>query len=444
MIRNMAYYHKQKLLLDFLDKYRYLPAQGSEEWLAQRLESIGGSEMGTVCGVNKYSKVKTLISQRLGLTKRFSGNVWTRMGNLYENITAMYMEYCLKARIHETGSIPGLRDPQGKVIQAFSPDGLTVASAFELDNIIPPQFKHGPLEEFLIDAKANNPWLITLLEFKAPGRRIPANNWTEATRSYEYQVLTGLDTVKITEIGIYVDAIIRRCSIYDIGANPRCYKEPTEPPRNDLKTPAVCGFIGVYEVDDEWLPPEEASVHPHQNVFEQYWLHKPAPESAKKWAVDLLAALESVPVPDNNKTPIDFGSCSQYQFEDMLLKTISPRPDWKLYYSQLYDPHTLMGIDGDPEQHFQEELNDFMDRDDKVIGYIPYKLYYTKIIPIMKQPGFVEAQRDLIMMPIDVIRQLKHLPPEEKRARYEEMFPPRRRRKNKTSVPVKLMADLGI
>ena len=176
MIRNMAYYHKQKLLLDFLDKYRYLPAQGSEEWLAQRLESIGGSEMGTVCGVNKYSKVKTLISQRLGLTKRFSGNVWTRMGNLYENITAMYMEYCLKARIHETGSIPGLRDPQGKVIQAFSPDGLTVASAFELDNIIPPQFKHGPLEEFLIDAKANNPWLITLLEFKAPGRRIPANN----------------------------------------------------------------------------------------------------------------------------------------------------------------------------------------------------------------------------------------------------------------------------
>ena len=442
----MAYYKKHKVLLDFLEKYRHLPAQGTEEWLAQRMESVGGSEMGTVCGVNKYNSVKQLVSQRLGLTKRFIGNVWTRMGNLYENITAMYMEYCLKTRIHETGSIPGLRDQNGNVIQAFSPDGLAVSSIFDIDRAIPDQFKHGPLEEFIQNSKENNPWLVTLLEFKAPGRRVPADDWTDATRSYQYQVLTGLDTVKITEIGLYVDAVIRRCSIYDIGTNPRYFREPSEEIRADLKIPAVCGFIGVFKMtpDDELSPeihPESLVVHPHQHILEHYLMHKPMAKDAKKWTTDLLAALQSIPIGDADD-PIDFGSCDQYQFEDMLRRTISPRPEWRLYYSQLYDSHTLSGLHIDKEQHFQEELSEFLRRDDTVIGYLPYKLYYVKIIPIMKQPGFVERQRDHIMLPIDVIRQLKSLPDSEKRAKFDEIFPPRRR--SKRSVPKGLKNDLGL
>ena len=45
---------KLKNLHNFLNKHKYLPVQGSQEWLRSRTETIGGSEISTILGLNPY------------------------------------------------------------------------------------------------------------------------------------------------------------------------------------------------------------------------------------------------------------------------------------------------------------------------------------------------------------------------------------------------------
>ena len=45
---------KLQILQQFLNKHKYLPIQGSHEWLNSRKYSIGGSEISTILGLNPY------------------------------------------------------------------------------------------------------------------------------------------------------------------------------------------------------------------------------------------------------------------------------------------------------------------------------------------------------------------------------------------------------
>jgi putative phage-type endonuclease len=70
-----------------------------QEWLEMRSHGVGGSDSGTICGVDKYSSALVLWSEKVGHTKReFSGNAATRWGHrLEDDVAEAYAEDYNKA-----------------------------------------------------------------------------------------------------------------------------------------------------------------------------------------------------------------------------------------------------------------------------------------------------------------------------------------------------------
>lgn len=54
------------------------------QWLESRTNSIGGSEIGSIAGYNKYGSALTVFNDKLGLGKKFEGNIHTIFGTRME------------------------------------------------------------------------------------------------------------------------------------------------------------------------------------------------------------------------------------------------------------------------------------------------------------------------------------------------------------------------
>lgn len=59
-----------------------------EEWLAERMKSLGGSDVGAVLGMNAYASPYTVWAEKTGKLPPFEGNEWTRLGNDLEGYVA--------------------------------------------------------------------------------------------------------------------------------------------------------------------------------------------------------------------------------------------------------------------------------------------------------------------------------------------------------------------
>src|SRR6185437_2106775 len=120
----------------FIHFYRYLPKQGSEEWLKikrgniKKPPTIGGSEMEKL-----IRNSRELAEAKLD-PKPFTGNIHTRWGNLFEEVLSFIFDLIFKTSSIETGSTPGLRDQEGNIIQAYSPDRLMFLAKERLREII--------------------------------------------------------------------------------------------------------------------------------------------------------------------------------------------------------------------------------------------------------------------------------------------------------------------
>jgi hypothetical protein len=202
--------NKQELLKDFINKFKYLPSQGSKEWLQDRKFKIGGSEMGTIAGHNPYKNIRGLVEGHLGITV-FNGNINTYWGSILEDLVTNILEKKWDCKIHETGSLPGVIDSQG-----YSPDGLVYLES--LDKIV-------------------------LIEIKSAARRI-ANG--KIPRMYKPQIYTGLDTIQIADMGYFVDAMFRRCSLEDLMFNNKY--DTIMHPDKPLGLPQALCMICIYEV----------------------------------------------------------------------------------------------------------------------------------------------------------------------------------------------------
>lgn len=180
---------KNKILKDFVKKYEHLAEQGSEQWLLERSRTIGGSEISTVIGCNKFSKLEHLISQKLGITS-FKGNMATRWGSVFENVTEMLFQVLFldEGEVYATGSIPHKRI----ITHRYSPDGLCVM-------LIEDDYK------------------IILLEFKAPFSSIPNN---KVPAHYLPQIKTGLCTIDIADAGIFISNVFRKCKLSQLNFTP--------------------------------------------------------------------------------------------------------------------------------------------------------------------------------------------------------------------------------
>lgn len=62
------------------------------KWLETRTNSIGGSEIGSIAGYNKYGSALTVFNDKLGLGKKFEGNIHTLFGNRMEPLIREWVQ----------------------------------------------------------------------------------------------------------------------------------------------------------------------------------------------------------------------------------------------------------------------------------------------------------------------------------------------------------------
>ncbi|ENK0558524.1 YqaJ viral recombinase family protein [Clostridium botulinum] len=86
-IEDKNLFHNVKVIFDSRkdDKAR-------TEWISQRGNSIGGSEIAKVAGFSKYGSALTVFNEKLGLSEKFKGNIHTKFGNRMEPLIREWVQ----------------------------------------------------------------------------------------------------------------------------------------------------------------------------------------------------------------------------------------------------------------------------------------------------------------------------------------------------------------
>lgn len=342
--------NKTSILSAFIESVKDLPVQGSDLWKVNRLKCIGGSEVSTIIKQNKNKSVNKLILEKLGFDK-FTGNVFTYWGNVFEELIRKSCNKRFKCNILETGSIK-----YDKGFLSFSPDGLATISKSNLEKYI-------NFDEYNLDTQHDN--YLTLFEFKCPFSRIPSN---EVPVYYLPQVKIGMNIIDFLEVGLFVQAVYRRCTIPDIKYNTMhtSYGHFSRTPIQG--NPLEYGYMALY-TDDE-------NVHEYVDVVLQ-----------------------------NGQTKIvqgvyDIGSLYDSKlFENVLELCLTNDVNIDYYYNKEYDQGVFEG-DGFTRSMYdislQRRVRLSIDKVKKkyqnkyLIGIIPYKLMDLYITPIQKTHTYIE------------------------------------------------------
>lgn len=235
---------------EFITSNCNLAPQGSEEWLRVRQSIIGGSELSILLGKNPFSKVEDLVAGKCCLTK-FSGNVATKWGNIFEELTRMIVQMLFlpdikisEECIYETGSLEG-KIPHHR----FSPDGLTVIVYKNQDG------KQKPM--------------IVLLEFKSPLSSIPSG---VIPPYYLPQVLGGMCDIDMVEIGLFVNATFRKCSLSQFGNNSRYntkFHISDKKKKVTMGDPLAIGILGFYQTPEQHIKLQNRLKYESENYIKQ-------------------------------------------------------------------------------------------------------------------------------------------------------------------------------
>ncbi len=404
---------KIKKLQEFINTVGSSPEQRSKEWYAIKQLTIGGSEISTILDLNPFRSTQMLIAEKIGINQ-FEGNTATRWGTMFEYITKKWTEYALnmEEEIAEVGSIEGIIPRQ-----RYSPDGLGI-----------------------IKLKCNNNmcrYFIVLFEFKAPLSSLPNG---KIPQYYEPQVQTGLLSIPITDIGIFINNCYRICSLNDLdftnNYNEIFHSSDFKKRKTGLRkiTPLAHGVIMVYQDVSEvnklykYLGDNdtEYDINDHINEVnydkkEKYFNHED---------IDLLYNTRS--------DPIDFGSITEdnkhllhriFELYDkkrvkVVYKNITPNvqeinnmPFVKLHSLEKDEKNDKNDKNDKNEIPSKKHKNDKsevtnakkIDSDNLIadnsilIGYIPWKLFYSDIIQVDKDPEWKTKIEDKVNDVINII-----------------------------------------
>jgi hypothetical protein len=204
----------EDLLSKFLNLAAHLPAQGSADWLGQKQLTIGGSQIATVLGINKYENMEALILQKCGLSEfKKAPPLW--FGTMMEPCIEQYVELTFGAKVHETGSLPASHLGLARI--SYSPDGLCV-----IDNDVLVETGVFTRKE-LADIHANDRSpskrfesqdTLVLMEFKAPYMRAPVVG--KIPEYYVPQPLLGMHVMEMVDVSIFIECVFRFCTLDDL------------------------------------------------------------------------------------------------------------------------------------------------------------------------------------------------------------------------------------
>ncbi len=349
--------NKLSLLQNFIKQHEDLPEQGSDAWKLQRLDRIGGSELSTILKQNKNKSVNKLIMEKLNFDK-FTGNVITAWGNVFEELIRLYTQEIFSCNIQETGSIPY----HGGYL-SYSPDGISIVSNANL-------LKHIDLKKFNLDASDRE--FLTLFEFKCPHSRIPS---TEIPTHYLPQITVGMNIIDIMELGMFIQAVYRRCSYVNIQYNSthNGFGHFKRAEVNDY--PIEVGFMVMY-CDDE------------------------------SYVNDLIEYLQTDPQTQLIKDHIiDIGSiCDREVFEEIMLGCVSKQIKVDYFFRYTY-VKKVFSADGMTQAFYNTSLQyrastaleqTVSKYQNSIIGILPYKLLDIFITPVQKNPDYIDTSGALV------------------------------------------------
>ena len=379
------YEQKIQQLEDLIENNKNAPAQGSAEWLRSRMESVGGSEMYYVV---KKKNLRSLAESKLGI-KEFVGNKYTRWGNLCEELTRMFAELTFHTNVYETGALPGCVP-----FHHYSPDGLGIVKKKYLKKYVSKEvYKTLPYYCFV------------LFEFKNPFSRVPNGIIPE---DYQVQVQTGLNDIKHTDIGIFLDMVVRKCSLNQLDwTNEYDKKYYTDPSK--MPTPVAIGFIAF--VEDDFGDDDDLLVEDHELATS---------EDIGDHMNDQGLECESPEKSDNLKYNeygyVDFGD-THYENFDIITEKVKSKKTTAYYTVPtpgVFHIYTeLVKLD-----KFCEE------NEKKIIGFMPYKIFSVHIISMEKERNYLGKEHAKIIEDlVDFIRQHRESSKETKIKALDKKYP---------------------
>lgn len=234
---------EQKLQI-FLDYYSDLPPQGSPDWLKNRT-GFGGSDIGGLLGVDRFKNRKQIYYSKLGMSS-FKGNTATRWGNLFEEVLFGITDRIFGITSYETGSIPGLRNTNGEIIQSYSPDRIATIPLKTFVNTVK---RMGKVSGIAISGKIpKKDKLVVLMEGKCPISRVPNG---VVPKQYTLQPQLGAFTIPIVDMCLFVDGMFRKCSVQQFGLNGD-YDRNFHKGIDTEDAVLLAGFIGFYSDDSDF------------------------------------------------------------------------------------------------------------------------------------------------------------------------------------------------
>lgn len=347
----MSLTSKLSLLNNFLAEHKHLPEQGTDAWKEQRLDRIGGSEISTVLKQNKNKSVNKLIMEKLNFDP-FTGSVVTYWGNVFEELIRLYTEHTFNCSIAETGSIP-----YHKGYLSYSPDGVSIVSKQSMA-------RHMNLNTMGLSLTDQE--YLTLFEFKCPHSRVPDHSIPD---HYRPQIDIGMNIIDIMEVGIFIQAVYRRCAFKDIAYN------------------GMHNGFGHYK---------RAAMEGHPKETGFMVMHCGDSDYAK----DLVEYLNNDARTKSIDGVIDIGSIYDGDaFEEIMKECVTKRIKIDYSFREQYservfqaDGMTQAFYNASLQYRSMKALHKAYDLyGDTIIGILPYKLLDVYITPVVKDSTYIES-----------------------------------------------------
>lgn len=424
---------KNAILQSFLESMAHLPQQGSAAWLDRK--HIGGSEIAVLNGTGAFKSMFDWLKERCEIKRSFCPIINSRWGHTFEDIQVTLIEEMWKCKIYETGSVPGNRNI------AYSPDGVAVVENKLINMCLNYTFKKNNIEfdsdsdvvetlmtvddgldfdfdipEKLIERDESEKedhnkeqscketckerYSTILFEFKSPPKNKPKG---EIPSYYIAQPLTGLCTLTICDYSVFINSMFRRCSLTDLDWNLTYDRTFHNKDKNgDVEEILALGVFAVYS--------ENSGDDDNDFLFEH-----------------------------GGEGFIDFGSCDEKVLERMFYKEsigtykkihskimICNNFKNECFNTNINDVNKKINI-----EKFKTGIMQFINksRNRKLIGYLPWKLFKIDFLKVTKEPDFVNNLQPIIDKCIDIIRDVRTYPMEERMERLYTYFPEEKQKK---------------
>lgn len=458
--------NKNEKLQIYLNYHKYLPKQGSVDWLKNKNGSldkhptVGGSEMAMF-----INNPRMLAEKKLN-PNSFRGNIHTRWGNLFEEVLAMIIDFLFETSSSETGSIPGLKDQNGNIHQSYSPDRIMVIKLCILKKVLLSIFNGAIKNQAMIDElnmfiEKSVDEIIILNEFKNPSVKIPDG---KIPKEYMYQLPTGMCTIPIIDLGLFTNASFRKCKFSDFLYNNNYDQEFHGKDKINIPegfdNPICMGMVAIYEISrdtdqkklndtllEKFINQLDFTEITEKNLCSNILLIKNElfnylikekikfPEIEELIIIigrilirydisvnnfisniiyDIIVNFKEL-VEEPNKKLYDLGEMSLGEFDYVLTKAIDHRHEPNGYH--IYYPDNFISYfdekntEKDPKKWLENNISKFTNfckiRNYRPIGFLPWKLFKICMIPVFPDPEFLHNYQDSIHQFVHKVHSIK-------------------------------------